>query len=107
MSPKMTVKTTYLTVNKPGWVHCKVIADPRAHIYWDRTRPYPSGQPLSKLDFLQWSNGSLYVRHARMSYTGRYYCSAANTADFIFKAVDIKVGSKSLLILFTFMGSCT
>lgn len=94
ISPKVTVTKTYLTVNEPAWVHCKVIADPRAQIYWSKLRPWPSGVRLSKLDFLEWSNGSLYVRNARLSYAGRYYCSAANTADFVFGYFDIIVGSK-------------
>ena len=82
----------YLIVNKPGWVHCQVLSDPRAKIFWSKTLQWPRGTKLNKLEFIEFSNGSLYVRKAQLRYEGTYYCTAANSGGFEFKSVQVKVG---------------
>ncbi|XP_048580125.1 uncharacterized protein LOC5504243 isoform X2 [Nematostella vectensis] len=95
LRPSISIeKIHYLAVDKPAWIDCKVIADPRAKVFWTKSRPWPNEQgQLSRLEFLEFSNGSLYVRRARMSYTGQYYCTAANSAAFDIGSFEIKVGA--------------
>jgi len=85
----------YLTLNKPGWVHFKVVSDPRAKLFWSKTRPWPDGEKLPSLEFVPFSNGSLYVRKAQKSYEDSYYCTAVNSGGFDFEDVDVKVGGEN------------
>ena len=85
----------YLTLNKPGWVHFKVVSDPRAKLFWSKTRPWPDGEKLPSLEFVPFSNGSLYVRNAKKSYEDSYYCTAVNSGGYDFEDVDVKVGGKN------------
>ena len=87
----------YLTLNKPGWVHFKVVSDPRAKLFWSKTRPWPDGEKLPNLEFVPFSNGSLYVRKAKKSYEDSYYCTAVNSGGYDFEDVDVKVGGENIL----------
>ena len=85
----------YLTLNKPGWIHCKVVSDPRAKLFWTKTLQWPSGEHLSNLEFLPFSNGSLFVMKAKKSYEGDFYCTAVNSGGFKIQNITIKVGGKN------------
>jgi len=85
----------YLTLNKPGWVHFKVVSDPRAKLFWSKMRPWPDGEKLPSLEFVPFSNGSLYMRKAKKSYEDSYYCTAVNSGGYDFEDVDVKVGGEN------------
>ena len=84
----------YLTVDKPGWVHCKVASDPRAKFFWSTASPWPNGERLDILEFVPFSNGSLFVRKAKKSYEADYYCVAVNSAGYKMQGISVKVGGQ-------------
>ena len=95
IKPKVKVASPqYLTLNKPGWVHCKVVSDPRAKVFWSKDRTWPEGDVLPKLEFVKFSNGSLFVRKALKSYEGEYFCNAVNSGGYSFRDVSVKVGGQ-------------
>ena len=95
ISPKFKRNSPqYLTLNKPGWIHCQVISDPRAKLFWTKTLPWPNGEHLPDLEFLPFSNGSLFVRKAKKSYEGDFYCTAVNSGGIKLQDITVKVAGK-------------
>ena len=84
----------YLTLGKAGWVHCKVASDPRAKFFWSKSNPWPFGERFDSLEFVPFSNGSLFVRKAKKSYAGDFYCTAVNSGGRKPANIIIKVEGK-------------
>ena len=93
-----TASDQYLTLNKAGWVHCSVAADPRAKFFWSKANPWPFGERLDEFEFVPFSNGSLFVRKAKKSYEGDYYCTAVNSGGYESTDISVKVGGKNMEI---------
>lgn len=95
IAPKFKVASLqYLTLDKAGWIHCKVASDPPAKFFWSKSNPWPFGDPLDKLEFVPFSNGSLFVTKAKKSYEGDFYCTAVNSARHKSEAINVKVKGK-------------
>lgn len=83
--------TAYLRVGFPGWLSCTVIADPRAKIFWGKGKMWPDS-PLNEFDFIQFSNGSVFVKKVRQEFEGQYFCTAANSGGYQMKTLSVEVG---------------
>lgn len=92
IAPKFKMTSPqYLAVDKSGWIHCKVASDPPAKFFWSKSNPWPFGDRLDKLEFVPISNGSLFVRKAKKSYEGDFYCTAVNSGGRKSSSINIKV----------------
>ena len=54
---------------------------------------------------MPFSNGSLFVRKAKKSYEGDYYCTAVNSGGYESTDISVKVGGKNIEIEATFSRS--
>ena len=50
---------------------------------------------------MPFSNGSLFVRKAKKSYEGDYYCTAVNSGGYESTDISVKVGGKNSEIEFS------
>ena len=55
---------------------------------------------------MPFSNGSLFVRKAKKSYEGDYYCTAVNSGGYESTDISVKVGGKNSEIEFSTENSC-
>lgn len=99
IAPKFTMASLqYLTLNKPGWMYCKVASDPSVKFFWSKSNPWPFGERLDELEFVPLLNGSLFVRRAEKSYEGDFYCTAVNSGGHKSSAINIKVKEPPVIV---------
>ncbi|XP_074622246.1 uncharacterized protein LOC141880636 [Acropora palmata] len=94
---KMT-NPQYLTLNEPGWIYCRVASDPSVKFFWSKLNPWPFGDRLNDLEFVPLLNGSLFVRRAKKTYEGDFYCTAVNSGGHKSSAINVKVKEAPVII---------
>ena len=92
IAPKFKMNNPqYLTLDEPGWIYCRVASDPSVKFFWSKQNPWPFGDRLNDLEFVPLLNGSLFVRRAKKTYEGDFYCTAVNSGGHKSSAINVKV----------------
>ena len=84
-------------VGESVWFHCAATGSPKPRITW--LKHDQGGRPLNEEKYKAHANGSLNIRNAQLSDTGRYFCIAATHVDLRQKTVHLVVKGKLTLIL--------
>jgi len=82
-------------VGESVWFHCAATGSPKPRITW--LKHDQGGRPLNEEKYKAHANGSLNIRNAQLSDTGRYFCIAATHVDLRQKTVHLVVKEKPKL----------